>query len=102
MSHNVRMDLRGVSQQDLSSSRVTLWILNSRQLSRSVASTVEHNLGRLAEECSLEIRKFLTNKANTVVILQSLVEIEQMLGCIDSESSKGDSKLDALGQFGDW
>ena len=96
MSHDICMNLRRVSQEDLSSGGIALWILNPWQLSRSVASAVEHDLGRLAEERSVEIWKLLTNKANTVVILQSLIEIEQMLRRIDSEGSKRYSKFDTF------
>jgi hypothetical protein len=45
MSHDICMNLRRVSQEDLSSGGITLWILNPWQLSRSVASAVEHDLG---------------------------------------------------------
>jgi hypothetical protein len=102
MSHDVCVNLGRMSQQDLSSSQVAFIILDSRQLSSRVTSAVEYNLGRLAKECSLKIWKLLANKANAVVILQSLIEVDQMLGRIDSKGSEGNSKLDALGQFRGW
>lgn len=86
-------------QDDLSTGREDLGVLDTRQRLGGDAGAVEDYLGRGAEVANVDAGQLLPDAPHAVVISELGVEELGVLGRIDCQCSEGDSKLGTRGQL---
>lgn len=94
MSHDVGCDLWRPREQDLTSDRKAIRVLNTRQMSSSVSNAVENDFRTIAEESMIQMIKFASEELNAEVF-KLVPQILDMARRVDGHCSKRHTISDA-------
>lgn len=99
MSHNVCLNLRSSCQKYLATSWVAFGVFNTGERLGGISNAVEHNLGRWATKCGMDVWELLPHESHTILVPEPAVQIVDVARCVYCEGRERDSKLHTLGEF---
>lgn len=99
MPHDVSLDGRGPRKNDLSTCREDFGILGAGECSGCEASAIEHDFGRGVGERGLDIGQLLSDKTDSEIVAESMVEELEVFGCVDGQGCERYGKPYAFWQF---